>query len=113
VFRHTVMKEHESTGALYPFGIHTAGVCVTGRSVAKSSPSLQVFLCGRWLGDTNPTPVSISLRIAASAKPSTGGFRHRTLSCFSFQGQGYLEHSSWESRSSPGNKRQTISNEVV
>ena len=31
----------------------------------------------------------------------------------SFQGQGYLEHSSWESRSSPGNKRRAISNEVA
>ncbi len=31
----------------------------------------------------------------------------------SFQGQGYLEHSSWESRSSPGNKRKTTFYEVV
>ncbi|WP_207637040.1 hypothetical protein, partial [Desulfosporosinus sp. OT] len=35
--------------------IHTAGVCVTGRRVAKGSLRTKSFFGVWWLGDTNPS----------------------------------------------------------
>jgi len=90
-------------------GSHTAGVCVTGRSVAKSSSAfrvrstlqeiaLQVAVWRKAPLGTLSVPLwwvarryssyagKYSLGISASAKLSTGDFRPRRLSCLSFQG---------------------------
>ena len=57
----------------------------------KLVPSPRSIILGVWLGNTHPTPESIILEIAASAKPSTGGFRHWRVSCLSSWRRSNLE----------------------
>jgi hypothetical protein len=74
--------------------IHTAGACVTGRSVAKSSSAFRVriHIAGVCVTSRNVAKGSFAFRSRAN---DTWGV------------------SPWESRSSPGNKRNAISNEVA